>query len=291
MKKLFLYLPLLLAIFPALPTAAQSLVISNHSFEFPPIGAGNFSTVAAPPGWSVYGNGINFGNRTIGVLRPVTTTLYAEPVPLGQNCGVTFLMDNQANQTFFAGIEAGMQQTLTNLLQAGRRYTLRVDVGNIANDVNAPFAFAGFPNYRIDLLAGANVLRSDLNTLLPAEGRFLTSTVSVSIAASHPRAGQPLGIRLVNLNSAPGIEVNWDNVRLDVALLPMLTIEHEVLLDRIRLSWPDSAAGNFFVEAKGTLAPLALWSDVPITPVLNAGIWSLSLPTPPAPFFFRLRSP
>ena len=216
----------------------SSLVVSNHSFEFPAIAAGTFSTTAAPPGWSAYGN-LNFNARTIGVLRPGTTTLYAEPAPLGQNVGVIFLMDNPANQTFFANLEAGMRQTLAATLQTRRQYTLRVEVGNIANDVNAPFQFGGFPNYRIDLLAGTNVLASDNNSRLPGEGRFLTTTVAVATAASHPFAGQPLGIRLVNLNSAPGIEVNWDNVRLESSPLPppALSITHEVLLGRIRLEW------------------------------------------------------
>jgi hypothetical protein len=90
--------------------------------------------------------------------------------------------------------------------------------------VNAPFQFGGFPNYRIDLLAGTNVLASDNNTLLLDEGRFLTSTVAVSTGNNHPLAGQTLGIRLVNLNNAPGIEVNFDNVRLDASPVPRPTV-------------------------------------------------------------------
>ena len=208
----------------AVTTNAAPVTVTNHSFELPVIGAGTFSTTAAPPGWSVYGNGINFGNRTIGVLHPNTTTLYLEPVPTGSNVGVIFLMDNPGNQTQFANIEAGMRQMLGTTLQSLTRYTLTVEVGNIANDVNAPFQFNGFPNYRIDLLAGTNVLASDNNTLLPGEGRFLTSTVSVTTTNNHSLTGQPLGIRLVNRNNAPGIEVNFDNVRLDASPVPVPTI-------------------------------------------------------------------
>ena len=271
----------------------SSLVVNNHSFELPVIAPGTFSATAAPPGWTAYGNGLNFGSRTIGVLHPATTTLYAEPVPDGRNVGVIFLMDNQANQTFFANIEAGLRQTLTATLQLNRRYTLRVDVGNIANDVNAPFLFGGFPNYRIDLLAGTNVLASDNNTLLPGEGRFLTSTVTVTIAASHPFAGQPLGIRLVCLNSAPGIEVNWDRVRLTADPLPppVLLITHEVLIGRIRLSWADTGGGPFSVQTTADLAAPIAWQPLPGVPVLNAGVWSLSMPTPAFPLFFRVQSP
>ncbi len=271
-------------------TGTVSLVISNHSFEFPVIPPDSFNVAAPPPGWVSYGS-INNNNRSVGVLDPAGSTLYAGPPPHGENVGVAFLLDNPANQTFFANSEAGLRQTLASTLRTRRQYTLRVDVGNIANDVNAPFLFGGFPHYRIDLLAGTNVLASDNNTLLPGEGRFLTSTVRVSIAASHPFAGQALGIRLVNLNSAPGIEVNWDNVRLDSSPLPLpvLAITHEALIGRIRLNWADTGGGPFTVETTTSLAALIAWSPLPFTPVLNAGTWSLSIPTPAQPLFFRLR--
>ena len=274
------------------PPGAVSLVVSNHSFEFPVIPAGAFSINPLPPGWAAYGN-INFNNRSAGVLHPATTTLYAELPPDGRNVGVTFLMDNPQNQTFFARLQAGLRQTLTAPLRTRRHYTLHVGVGNIANDVNAPFLFGGFPNYRIDLLAGTNVLASDHKTLLPGEGRFLTSTVSVTIAASHPFAGQSLGLRLVNMNSAPGIEVNWDNVRIESSPLPppALTITHEVLLGRIRLSWADTGVGVFSVQTTADLAAPIAWSPFPILPVLNAGWWSLSIPTPASPRYFRLQLP
>ncbi len=274
--------------------ATVSLVVSNHSFEFPQIPSGTFSVSAPPPGWSVYGNGINNGNRSVGVLDPTNTTLYHEPPPEGENVGVIFLMDDEVNQTNFANIEAGMQQTLEATLQTLRIYTLRVAVGNITNmadDPTPPFEFRGFPNYRIDLLAGTNVLAADNNSLLPAEGRFLTSTTTVAIAASHPAAGQPLGIRLVNLNSAPGIEVNWDNVRLDSSPIPapVLTITPEPP-SNIRLSWPDTVGVTFSIETSADLiAPIA-WAPQSGTPVLNAGIWSHSIPTVAARFF-RLRWP
>ena len=267
-----------------------SLVVSNHSFEFPSLQPGTFSANAAPPGWAPYGSGLNFNNRTLGVLRPATTTLYAEP-PDGRNVGVIFLMDNPANQTFFARREAGLLQTLASRLLTRHHYTLQVDVGNIANDVNAPFAFAGFPNYRIDLLAGTNVLASDNNSLLPGEGRFLTSTVTVSIGASHPFADQLLGIRLVNLNNAPGIEVNWDNVRLESRPLPVptLTLQQETLLGRISLRWADTGGGPFIAETTTNLIQPIAWLPLTAKPVLNGSTWSLSIPTPASPHYFRLQ--
>jgi len=269
-------------------TGVVSLAISNHSFEFPVIPADSFNVAAPPPGWLSFGS-INNNNRSVGVLDPAGSTLYAGSVPHGENVGVTFLMDNPQNQTFFANSEAGLRQTLAATLQTRRRYTLRVEVGNIANDVNAPFAFAGFPNYRIDLLAGTNVLASDRNTLRPAEGRFLTSTVAVNVAASNPFVGQPLGIRLVNLNSAPGIEVNWDNVRLESAPLdpPMLVLAHEVEAARLRLSWADTGI-PFVVQETESLSQPVEWHELDGVPALSNGVWSLSIPVPDGPRFFRL---
>jgi hapalindole H/12-epi-hapalindole U/12-epi-fischerindole U synthase len=267
----------------------NSLVVNNHSFELPIIAPGTFSATAAPIGWSVYGNGINFGGRTIGVLRPGTTTLYVEPVPDGNNVGLVFLLDNQANQTQFASIEAGLQQTLTATLQPMRRYTLRVEVGNIANIANGTFQFGGFPNYRIDLMAGASVIASDLNSLLPGEGRYLTSTITFAAAASNPLVGQPLGIRLVNLNNAPGIEVNFDNVRLtaEPILPPIIAFAPGLTPGTTQLTWPDPGGNLFVVETATDLADWTLQAGVP---QLNAGLWSLSIPTPAASRrYYRLR--
>lgn len=195
---------------------AASLLILNPSFETPVTAPGTFVTDAAPSGWSTYGN-IHFFGRAVGVLNPASTTLYLDPAPQGANVGVVFLLD--------AGpaVESGLVQTLADTLQTETRYVLTVAVGNIANDANPPhnsFDFAGFPGYRVDLLAGGTVIASDDNTLLPGEGRFLTSTVEISIGASHALAGQALGIRLVNLDGAEGIEVNFDDVRLEATPVP-----------------------------------------------------------------------
>jgi acetyl esterase/lipase len=264
------------------------LVVSNHSFEFPVIAADTFATASPPPGWQVYGSNLNFGGRTIGVLHRATTTLYIEPTPHGSNVGVIFLLDNQANQTNFANMEAGMRQTLAATLQTLRQYTLTVEVGNIGNDVNAPFLFGGFPNYRIDLLAGSNVIASDLNTLLPGEGRFLTSTVTVSIPAVHPNLGQQLGIRLVNLNNAPGIEVNFDNVRLSYGPLipPLLDITRAA--NDFQLAWP-LWAGNYALESATALAMPTLWSAVTNPPTTNGALRTVFVSGATNQGYFRLR--
>jgi len=201
-----------------IPARAESLPIVNFSFEMPSAAAGTFivSTIAGPPGWSVYNTGGTANNRSFGVLNPSGTQLFPSGATQGSNVGVVFLL----NTTNIA--EAGLSQTLTSSLQLNTRYTLQVDVGNIGNDPTFPhnsFNFNGFPGYRIDLFAGDTLIGADNNILLPAEGTFLTSTLTFESGSSHPAAGLPLGIRLVNLNGS-GVEVNFDNVRLDAVPVP-----------------------------------------------------------------------
>lgn len=205
-------------------SAASLVFVSNPSFEETIVAPGNFATTTAPPGWAAYGD-IDFNSRAIGSLNPNTTTLYTQSVPHGSNVGVVFLMDDFNNQNLFNNSEGGMQQTLSATLQNSATYTLNVDVGNIGNDVNFPhnlFQFNGFPGYRIDFLAGSTVLASDSSfvSTIPAEGNFRTSTITYSSGASNALAGQALGIRLVNLNNSTGIEVNFDNVRLELTAVP-----------------------------------------------------------------------
>jgi hypothetical protein len=191
------------------------IAVQNPSFEAPFLNAGTYVTNAVPMGWQSYG-AIDNGSRAVGALNPSSTQLYLDPAPDGRNVGVVFLLDRVGDPSYFANSPAGLQQTLTDTLAPSSDYTLIVDVGNIKTDGSPqhPFDFSGFPNYRIDLLAGGQVLASDSNMLRPAEGRFLQSTVRYTTGAQHPQLGMPLGIRLVNLNSAVGTEVNFDNVRL-----------------------------------------------------------------------------
>jgi len=204
--------------FAACPVVrSETIVISNHSFEAPSVSPGNFNVMAPPPGWSVSGSILLSGWRSVGVVNPNSTQLYLDPVPQGSNIGVVFLGPTYSN------IPTGLFQMLTTTLQARTTYTLTVAVGNMALDPNPPhnqFNFTGFPGYRVELTAGEFVVAADHNTLLPDEGRFLTSTVFAVTSSSHTNIGLPLGIRLINLDSAPGIEVNFDDVRLDATPVP-----------------------------------------------------------------------
>lgn len=206
----------LLALLWPLFARAAGIAVANASFESPAVAPGTFSTLAPPPGWTNFGN-VNYGWRTIGVVNPNSTQLYLDPVPHGSNVGVTFLGPT------FSNSPAGLQQTLGTSLQARTTYTLTVAVGNMASDPNPPhnaFNFVGFPGYRVELLAGGFVVAADHNTLLPGDGRFATAMVRVATSSTHTNIGLPLGLRLINLDAAAGIEVNFDDVRLDAVPTP-----------------------------------------------------------------------
>lgn len=66
----------------------------------------------------------------------------------------------------------------------------------------------------MELRAGGAVLAAETSAQLPAEGAFLSVVVVAEVGAAHPQLGQPLTI-LGNLNAALGIEVNFDDVRLE----------------------------------------------------------------------------
>ncbi len=218
---------------------AAPVAVVNHGFEDPYLGgnlppqyAGDvpptaFPVGAAPNGWSPYGS--VGGNAFIGVLNPGVmadeplATYFPNGAPEGDNVALTFFDGHQG------GAEFGIQQTLTATLDLRTRYTLTVEVGNIATGISVvqPYAsfgnfdLRGFPGYRIELLAGTTLLASDDDTLNPEEGEFLTSSFDVVIGNSHDDENQPLTIRLINLNHEDiddpiiDLEVDFDNVRLE----------------------------------------------------------------------------
>jgi hypothetical protein len=215
--------------------AAAPLGVVNPSFE-DTTGATVFNefTFGPPPGWQLYDPGSITGGGAgptyyVGTLNPSTTGpgpafpwITAGP-PDGNRVAIAFNFVGSGGQG-----EYGLQQALAATLQPNTRYTLQVEVINIASGtaVNGTiFNLTGFPGYRVDLLAGGVVIASDNNTLAGSipEGEYRTSTVNFITGASHPQLGQALGIRLVNLNQALGsadIEVDFDHVRLDATPVP-----------------------------------------------------------------------
>lgn len=221
---------------------AAPLAVVNPGFE--DIGGEvvfNEFTFGPPPGWSLYDpGGITAGGAGavyfVGTLTPVEPDPLGAPgvftnipggAPEGQRVAINFNFAGSGGQG-----EYGIEQTLTETLAANTRYTLEVDVINIASGTARSgdfFDLAGFPGYRVELRAGDALLAADLNTLAAGldDGEVGTSVVSFTSGASPANLGQALTIRLVNLNvvdpAHPGadLEVDFDNVRLGGTPVPL----------------------------------------------------------------------
>lgn len=209
---------------------AQAISITNAGFEADIIPDGAFS-VLIPTGWQVYDPSgiINQNANSVGVIRPnVAQEYFPGGAPEGDQAALVFLAGNASGP-------AGLQQTLATTLAAQTRYTLSVEIGNIASGTslvgssdggNVFYNLDGFPGYRIELLAGNTVLGFDSSSAgaIP-EGEWRRATLSVDSTSFGDSLGQSLTIRLVNLDmpgtvEVPAIEVDFDAVSLVAAPVP-----------------------------------------------------------------------
>lgn len=200
------------------PGPGDPIFIENPGFEADFVAAGNYDDTIVPAGWTAYDpmNIVGLDYNSLGVLNPTGTVLYPGGAPEGSNVALVFLWRDQTD-----GVPAGFVQQLADVLEEDTEYTLRVKVGNIAPMGNVPYELAGFPGYRVELLAGGLALAADDDTLAPADGEFLQSEITYLAEADDPSLGAPLGIRLINLNAgSSGIEVNFDDVELLAAPSP-----------------------------------------------------------------------
>lgn len=206
------------------PVQAATITINNAGFEEPnlvelePIIGEEIFTFTTPPGWQLYDpNSLipadtNLLTSYSGVWNP-SFIFFTNEAPEGENIGAIFL-----NQAPGSGV-VGLTQTLTNTLKANTEYTLQVDVGNPSSSF-----FAGFPGYKVQLLAGNTLLTEDSNTLAIAEGEFETVTISFTTTANEQNLGTPLQIRLLNTLESNGLEVNFDDVRLSATPLNLKSV-------------------------------------------------------------------
>jgi hapalindole H/12-epi-hapalindole U/12-epi-fischerindole U synthase len=210
---------------------AAPLTVINSGFE-DTSGQTVFNefTFGTPTGWQIHdpNNIVPDPDVFTGTLLPDGVQFFNSTAPEGNRVAILF---NQGQRD--AG-EYGYVQVLADTVQANTRYTLSVEVGNIATGTSPGSGFFnldGFPGYRVELLAvtlngggdivGTTALEQDLDTLVIPEGEFLTSTLTVDIGALNANLGERLAIRLVNLNETrgepgpPDLEVDFDDVRLD----------------------------------------------------------------------------
>lgn len=97
-----------------------------------------------------------------------------------------------------------ISQVLTTSAQANTLYTLTMLVGH-REDTNS------FGGYQAELWAGGTLLAQDNNSLAPAEGQFLLSTVQYFVASGDAAVGSLLQIQFRSL----GYQTVFDDVRLD----------------------------------------------------------------------------
>lgn len=200
--------------------------IENAGFEIPVLEDGvftaGFSQGEPIPGWTPYdpndlitGIPLTLGGvlyTDVGTINPLSAQYPNEP-PEGQNVGYSFVVN-----PFGSGV-VGFTQTLDTFLTVNTKYTLQVEVGNPQGVDQFGNDYTGFPGYRVELVAGGNVLAADNNTLNIEEGQFKTSEVSFLAFADNLYLGNNLEIRLINLGQGPGLSIDFDNVSLTTTVL------------------------------------------------------------------------
>ncbi len=213
---LLLYICLGINTPPANAAGAISIPIKNAGFEEAALEVEGDFTIDTPPGWTTYNpdglipakrtkwtsnNGVGHVGQNEGQL------FYNQKPPEGENIAFVYLAQKPGS-----GI-AGLEQTLDAVLEPNTNYTLIVDIGNFGG-VFKGGSFAGFPGYRVELLAGGTVLAADDNTVHIKDKEFKTSTVTFTAKPNNPYLGQKLGIRLINLLQGTFSGLDFDNVRL-----------------------------------------------------------------------------
>jgi hypothetical protein len=189
------------------PAFAASIAIVNHSFEAAGL-ADNDATLDTPFGWSKTGVSGIFDPGASFFLS--TSALNSNPITAGN------LGDMHGTDAVFSNGAAEFQQTLGTTMVLGWEYTLTVAVGY--RDVGA-FDFGG---YRLELLAGGNVVATTGNVATTPLGTFTDASLIYTAQAGDSGA---LGIRLINLgNGANGQITDFDNVRLDAVPEPSSAI-------------------------------------------------------------------
>ena len=139
-----------------------------------------------------------------------------------------------------------VSQVLSGVLTENAAYTLLVEIGNRAD--------SGGHDYAVELRAGGEKLAEDLNSLNPAEGTFVTSTVSYDVLPGDSNLGHALEIRLIGI----GNQANFDNVRLNAEIVtdPASVIIGDVADGQVR--------DNGQVFTVGALSTVGTQGDPPL---------------------------
>jgi len=198
----------LLPLLPADPGVGP--MVPDSSFEEPALADG---AIAAGPGvvggWTFTGSAATY----TGIFDPPAGS-YPDAGGAGTPAGaqgqnVAFLFNNGGPAE-----QVSLTRTLPDTLAAASEYTLRVAIGRFLPD--QPYAFSTYGGYRIELLAGGEVIGSQENAVLPDVGAFTDAQLVVRSDESPAlaRVGEPLALRFtLGTDQAPR-STHFDHVRL-----------------------------------------------------------------------------
>eukprot|EP01083_Nonionella_stella_P049706 132389_1 len=210
---LFLYLILLTG-----RIASVSITIHNARFEEDTKANGNpirdgVSKYCIPSQWTLYTKSQSANHYTedhIGVYNPMNSPYFVHGTP--DPTLEAFIWLHAGDD------EAGIYQQLDDVVTPNTIYTLSALVGNtqIAEGYDD---LAGFPGFRIDLLAGDAVLGA-VDEPIPKEGQWANVTLIVNVSSASENIGERLLIRLVNtMNQNHDNSVHFDAIHLDAMVI------------------------------------------------------------------------
>lgn len=143
----------------------------------------------------------------------------------------------------------------------------------------------------------SGLIRSTNLALSAIGGTGETTWLEASLDAALVRPGQNLVAAEVHQSATNSSDLGFALELAAVGYIethpptvaPILAIQFEPDLGRLTLSWPDT--GEFVLQATVNLTAPVTWTAVAATPVRSGGVWSVSVPAPAVPLFFRLRTP
>ena len=272
-------------------TLGNSTVLTSPPVNILVSAPGFASTLLAPTGlWRYHDEGLDLGTawRDDG-FDDATWDIGPAKFGFGDPDIVTTLATNRGDGTrivtyyFRQNFSLPADVVVTNLALRVQRDDAAIVYLNgveVWRDTNMPAGLITFTNLALSGLGGTSEtlwLTALLNPAALRPGQNLLAAEVHQSATNSSDLGFALDL------SAFGYFENSPPVP------PTLSIIHEPILGRVTLSWPDTGAFNLY--STPSLAAPVTWTPFVGTPVLNAGTWSLSIPVPAVPQFFRLRSP
>jgi len=195
---------------PATPALQPTVMLANASFES--LGLSDGTVVGTPAGidWRFAATASTFR----GVFNPAADTYVGaggSGTPQGADGDeVAYLYNNGG-----AFERVYLYQTLATTLMPDVTYTLTVAVGNrLPTNPYGPSTWGG---YRVELMAGNEVIASERDQLTPVAGTFEDVSISVWSRTVPPRLlGQVLTVRLSITGENALDSTDFDDVRLSV---------------------------------------------------------------------------